>query len=109
MDPRSSAQYHIIFEDVVWLDKFIYSEEKFRVLRGRYNGIGIVGKVANKGFEGDLTHEYRSYQQLRMLQGICIPICLGLFQANGVGTILILEDCGEQVAEGFGGVTEDQK
>ena len=96
-----------IFDGVVQLNEVVYLGEKFWVARGTYEGMSIIGKVSNKGY--NLAGEYRTYQQLRVLQGICIPICLGLFRAKGIGSILILEDCGEQVAEEFEGLTDDQK
>jgi hypothetical protein len=78
------------------------------IFRGLLSGRKVIAKVAEKDEEEALTGETRIYHQLGKLQGFYIPVCYGLYRTSQEASILVLQDCGNQV-ESFGGLEDSQR
>jgi hypothetical protein len=82
----------------IFLRKLVHYRERGYVLSGDFCGMPVIGKLLCSQPGIDLVKaEFNTYRKLYALQGSVIPTCLGLYEVEHLGHLLLLEDCGRSI------------
>jgi len=82
----------------VFLRQIVHCRERGYVLSGDFCGMPVIGKLLCSQPGINLVKaEFDTYRKLYALQGSVIPTCLGLYEVEQLGHLLLLEDCGRSI------------